>query len=356
MFAQCPSCQTVFRVSAAHLKVAAGTVRCGACGQVFNALATLIDDLPPSASPEPPELNDIEAPTLSDTSLGAIQPEPELELMSDRPEPIQLDEEGDQIEAETSLTDLDLASIDAAHDSADQQVDFAAVEAGDELPAWDIGDDEQEQEEARALVTSADAEASRDQPETVHHEIVYDNEDSDLADEIPLALRGAEGRRRSARGGLWVTGSVLLILLAVLQLVWFRHGWVTAQLPEARPLIGSLCELLTCPQPKATSAQSDSPVRLYSRDVRYHPGLEATLLVNATLNNQGEAAEPYPVLELSLFDTNGGLIGIRRFQPRDYLDSSIDPAIGIEPGQPVHIVLEIAATEQNAVSFEFRFL
>lgn len=44
MFTRCPSCNATFRVTAAVLQMAEGDVRCGACGVVFNALQTLVDE------------------------------------------------------------------------------------------------------------------------------------------------------------------------------------------------------------------------------------------------------------------------------------------------------------------------
>lgn len=51
MYTRCPSCSSVFRVSATLLQMADGDVRCGSCGAVFNALHTLLDDwsVPPAA-------------------------------------------------------------------------------------------------------------------------------------------------------------------------------------------------------------------------------------------------------------------------------------------------------------------
>ena len=46
MYSQCPECHARFRVTAAALRAANGTVRCGRCGGAFNALATLSDTLP----------------------------------------------------------------------------------------------------------------------------------------------------------------------------------------------------------------------------------------------------------------------------------------------------------------------
>ena len=45
MYSQCPECLTRFRVSAAALRAAHGTVRCGRCGIAFDALPRLSDTL-----------------------------------------------------------------------------------------------------------------------------------------------------------------------------------------------------------------------------------------------------------------------------------------------------------------------
>ena len=44
MFTQCPDCQTTFRVSTKVLQQADGRVRCGGCGNAFNALEHLAED------------------------------------------------------------------------------------------------------------------------------------------------------------------------------------------------------------------------------------------------------------------------------------------------------------------------
>jgi len=44
LFTQCSKCETVFKLSADVLRAAGGQVRCGKCGEVFNALARLAED------------------------------------------------------------------------------------------------------------------------------------------------------------------------------------------------------------------------------------------------------------------------------------------------------------------------
>jgi len=46
MHTRCPSCQAVFQVGRSHLEAAGGRVRCGECGRVFDARASLQRELP----------------------------------------------------------------------------------------------------------------------------------------------------------------------------------------------------------------------------------------------------------------------------------------------------------------------
>jgi predicted Zn finger-like uncharacterized protein len=53
LYTQCSHCDTVFQLTADTLRAAGGQVRCGRCGEVFNALARLAEDA--SAFPAPGE-------------------------------------------------------------------------------------------------------------------------------------------------------------------------------------------------------------------------------------------------------------------------------------------------------------
>ena len=55
MYTQCPGCDTAFRVTATVLQQAAGRVRCGRCGAVFNALERLSEGLPQPEQPPAPD-------------------------------------------------------------------------------------------------------------------------------------------------------------------------------------------------------------------------------------------------------------------------------------------------------------
>ena len=63
-----------------------------------------------------------------------------------------------------------------------------------------------------------------------------------------------------------------------------------------------------------------------------HPRYEDTLLVQATLLNELAMPQPYPRVQLALFDTAGKLLGHRHFVPADYLPGGADP----DQGMPVN--------------------
>ena len=65
MYTQCPDCSTAFRVTAEVLKQAAGKVRCGGCGNAFNALEYLSESMPEQPRVKEPE-----------EALPELKPEP----------------------------------------------------------------------------------------------------------------------------------------------------------------------------------------------------------------------------------------------------------------------------------------
>jgi predicted Zn finger-like uncharacterized protein len=67
---ECPHCGTSFRVTEQHLRAAKGSVRCGSCLQIFNAINTLFP------SEEASETPDVATPTHSPITPPPDTPEP----------------------------------------------------------------------------------------------------------------------------------------------------------------------------------------------------------------------------------------------------------------------------------------
>ncbi|HEU4664893.1 MAG TPA: DUF3426 domain-containing protein [Dokdonella sp.] len=77
MYTQCPECLTIYRIDGAELAAAHGSVRCGHCAAVFDALRTLSPQLPP----EPIERLEVHA---------TQHAPPQLEAPVFRPSPAQV--------------------------------------------------------------------------------------------------------------------------------------------------------------------------------------------------------------------------------------------------------------------------
>ena len=74
MYTQCPDCDTAFRVTAEVLKQAAGMVRCGGCGNAFNALEYLTETKPEAkaAPAEEPQLPELKPEPLEPLEVDAV--------------------------------------------------------------------------------------------------------------------------------------------------------------------------------------------------------------------------------------------------------------------------------------------
>jgi hypothetical protein len=152
---------------------------------------------------------------------------------------------------------------------------------------------------------------------------------------------------------MWRAGVAALLIMLTAQLGWFQGERLLTRFPTLRPHAERACAWLGC---KLPVLRDPHLVHLVSRDVRAHPQYRDALLVNAVFVNAAAFIQAFPVLELGFYDTAGSLVADRRFQPREYLGRDIDAERGMEPGLPVHVVLELLTTEPKPESFEFDFL
>jgi len=327
MFTDCPSCHRQFRLRAYQLSAAGGQVQCGYCGRQFNALERLHDQpLPRSRRP---------VPVIADEAAEeAVVTAGEEEIS------------GFELPEEETGTESS-AAADAVPDSEAETEPVASPGAGVNPPqppltapaaepmAEEEGEEEDEREEASAQVP----------PEVV---------DSEATTELPPPLQEEEPPRRSRTARvLWGLAAVLVLLIGAAQLAWFNRDVLLSRYPQLMPWARQVCEYFQC---QVIRHRDASAIKLLNRDVRDHPRYDGALLVNATIANELPTIQPYPVVQFVLFDTNGKIIGQRKFKPAEYLDDSINIDQGMPPGQPVHIVLEVTGPTQGAVSFEFRFI
>lgn len=389
MFTVCPKCTKQFRLFAEHIAAASGQVRCGFCHAQFNALNHLHDE------------------PLSNESLSRINhPEPELgealviESDSLQYDAVELEEpgggfsepSGDSYSEQLSEVEPEF-DIPAYHEPAESRVpDNGLLNTLDEGNSEEIltGDDpatileSKQLDEAQSeqdLIIANNAENSEIELDTAIHEIGVDSTTAEaneinIKDEVPREdtpdpidtdtreshfdfpdadelLIEVPTKRRWIPTLFWTSACFIGLLAIILQLVWFNRDLVSVKYPQVTSYIKQVCNKLDC---RILRHRDTQAITLINRDVRLHPNYQDTLLVNATMNNGLTVRQPYPRVQLTLFDTSGALLGHRKFIPDDYLDESIDLDEGMPINIPVHFVLEVSGPTAGAVSFEFRFL
>ncbi len=375
MYTLCPHCSTCFRLTPEHLNAAAGNVRCGNCGAVFNALDNLAHE------PEPPEelltteeeeilLNDpwdpeggggereveMEEHTLLEEELP-LEKDPLLDDEPwDQPLPEETAELGEDslLYAEQEFPPLggegpkpDAATASTTSKPAVPDLPQATEEELHES-YLDSAEDITIEELERLILAEEEKEERGEKPgrEPIHPLVTTES--------------GADGapRRRSLLSAVldnWMVtsaGSLLLILLLLGQYIWYARDHLAQHYPETRPLLGMMCDHLGCRLPLR---RDPDRMQITARDVRTHPKAKGALLINATFVNRAPFRQPYPLVELRLSNLRGKEIGRRTFLPREYLVGEPDIEAGIPPDGQVYLVLEVMDPDGQAVNFQFDF-
>ncbi len=331
--------------------------RASAPATVVTTAAAHSVTAPPSRSPQSPASATLESAARQndDTSTVSINEPPmaDVDALAIDPPPI-----------EKTTSNVDIGPISTEIDELDiSDFDFSAVD-----------DDEQDIEvdstdpKFRAAPKESPANISPLPLIVAHGDVDMDSSELPLVDEDPtgpppvpetpsvllddLAALNAAPRPYAWRAVAWTLFALILMAMAALQLAFIERRPLLAQVPAAAWVIDRLCAHLPCLERQ----QTGTSVRLLARDVREHPSYRDALLVNATIVNDGKTPSPYPVIDLRLRDAAGNVLSARQFQPAEYLDQSIALAEGMPSERPVYIVLELAGSASNAVSFEFTFL
>ena len=163
-----------------------------------------------------------------------------------------------------------------------------------------------------------------------------------------LRRRGATAGVRPGRRQVAVVAGLALLL--VLQLLLADRtrlaneaGW--------RPLVATLCGVLRCTLP---AWREPAAIAVEQRDVRPLPDRPGVLRVSATIRNDARWAQAWPRLTLTLSDVNGRALGMRAFQPAEYLTAPPDD-VTVASGQSAAIRMDIVEPSPHAVAFNFSF-
>ena len=286
---RCTACDTVFRVVQDQLKVSEGWVRCGRCGEVFNALEALFDlepDSTPQASTEepgePPAATDL---VLADEAPGLPDPTATID------EPTVLATPIDR-EPASSSKHADFDATPAARVAVRDRVEFADAQF------------------SSALLAEAGIE-SADEPE------VAVATPPPAADAAPEFLRQAERQAQLNRprtvAALALLCLVLGLALALQAAIHFRD-LLAALAPQSRPALQAMCELAGC---RVEPLRRIDDIAIDSSALTSAPNGNAARL-SVVLRNRGPLPLAMPSIELTLTDPTGQMLARRALSPVDF--------------------------------------
>lgn len=165
----------------------------------------------------------------------------------------------------------------------------------------------------------------------------------------PLS-RAAPAQTRSA---YWSLGILAAVLALLAQTVIFYGADLVRNAPVLRATVALVCRGLPC--------QRLAPIDMHRLDlvetqVTPHPRYDRALRVRATIVNRADRAQPYPLLEVTLMDSQGNVVARRAYSPRDYLGNPQAIADGLPPQVAVTVQLDITSPGPQASGFEILLL
>jgi len=393
VFTQCAKCETVFKLSAEDLRAAGGQVRCGRCGEVFNALARLAEDATAFSTGESPlEMETRADEILHSSALSAEPPDAAESTEEEAPDDLAaadvefaqllvLELYGDERRAPTAATPAapttpiadDTPIANEKHIAPDTPVPRATPAAEvDEysllqeaaleftLPPGELDRIFVESRQrvpqptptslavAPTLTPENAAEQVERQPNRASGLDVSEGVRRDvLAGFEEMALPDIAGRRR--RGlpfAVWLCAAIVLALCLGAQVIRENRAWFATHAPLGSRLHG-LYAALGVALPDAASL---SAYQLRQWGVTGDPGANGTLRMRASILNTAAQAQPFPLLRVTLANRFGAPLGARDFEPAEYLGKPVPRMLA--PGERVDATLDILDPGNDAEGFE----
>ncbi|HWX36862.1 MAG TPA: zinc-ribbon and DUF3426 domain-containing protein [Steroidobacteraceae bacterium] len=396
MYTQCSKCETVFKLSADVLRAASGQVRCGRCGEVFNALARLAEDASAFESGESP----LELETRADSILESVlAPQVAQKIAEDQedfaPPGVEIarlqvidwtDEDEGEPQEEQERRDTDPRDLHAQRSGPRKPAPEAPAEPSLEftlppgeldrifiesklrmpplpLPPEALGapphpesgvapSDPAAPSAAVAPSTRVAPSAPRGRvsglevPEDVRRQMLESFE----PDQQPEILMENSLRRTARPRGFmaWLGAAIVAALLLMAQVVHQNREWLVAHThgpfgAAVRALYGAMGTPLSVPA-------SLSAYQLRQWGVTGDPEANGKLRLRASILNSAAQLQPFPLLRVTLADRFGKSIGARDFEPSEYLGKPT--ARLLTPGERADAVLEILDPGKSAEGFE----
>jgi predicted Zn finger-like uncharacterized protein len=403
----------MFRITPEQLKAADGKVRCCQCNSVFNALHSLMEspasftnnsrlsdefssgpqneavaELEPSAKVFLEASSDgliIESSLVSDSevekSLDAladdqdlVQPLNEESILETEEDSSEYDsqsqflvEQNDGLETEpdyfTAGTESQMSELldrDSTSPPPEEIWDYDKLAQVITLGAHNIGLPETDQPIA------SDRESDLRSDSVPQVDIVPEEQQESIADEPESQDQAAsldemsrftfeeeyEKPQPSRSRHYWIIGSILLLFPLGGQVAWYaRDTLVTHEI--GRRVLQGVCAIAGCELPiRRDTAQ----ILISERSLTAHPEKDNLLTLTLEMVNAAAFQQPFPKLQLSLYNDMGKLIARRTFLPQEYKSEQYQSQQMMPRLKTVHVELELLDPGSEVTGFKFDFL
>lgn len=160
--------------------------------------------------------------------------------------------------------------------------------------------------------------------------------------------------KRAGTGVLfWGIGSLLLVIALLVQAVVFYGAQLVRAQPALKPAIERACRTLPCRYRLVIDMHR---LDLVDSAVTPHPRYDRALRVQATLVNRAEYVQPYPLLEVTLLNSQGQVVARRAYKPSEYLPKPQRVEAGLLPQVAVAVKLDITGPGTEASGYEILLL
>ena len=392
MYARCTHCKTIFRVTEEQLKIAKGYVRCGVCEQPFNALQNLAEQksrekpqesgaeskttkqesaeqAPSEQIPEPPTQFQSKNWFSGKLSYQGKQPQTDEEIQEEKSSEIISDDDQEIFFKERSHVFTVIGGIDHIWQDASETPEDL-IKQTEQVEPQPATPPEEEPEPEEIQDPASDDEFTIMDNRELAQQLISDLEthNKDIIDiDIPPVTSVITEEellkeqkqtpppkltKKQIRSiALWSGGYVAALLILCLQIIYAMRIDL-AKHNEVRPLLEAMCSVTKCKLPPRRM-----PERIFitNRSVKVHPYEYNALMVEASFVNQAPFTQAYPVVELTFYGYNGGLIGKRQFKPKEYVGNKPKDML-LRPDEEANLVLELVSPGKDVASFEFNFL
>lgn len=146
----------------------------------------------------------------------------------------------------------------------------------------------------------------------------------------------------------WACLALLLLLLAVTQTSYYLRTPIATHWPALKPYLVKACDLVNCTVGLPKNADQ---LVIDDSDLQEDAEHQGLIHLSSTLINHAPFAQAYPLLELTLTDTNDKPLLRRSFTPSEYLPTRTDISKGIPPDEEIHIKLALTADDAPVAGY-----